>query len=445
MTVADERVAERTFLGHPRGLFVLFFTELWERFSFYAARAILVLYIVAPVSKGGLGWTDQRGLLVLGVYQFLVYLFGVPGGMVADRFLGSRKAVLWGTILICIGNSVLVAPPAWALLLGLAVVALGSGLLKPNISSMVGQLYADGDVRRDSAFTIFYMGINIGSFLSGITSGMIVMYFGWRWGFAAPAFGMLIGILIFVIGGKCLGNVGRHPRAVACAATMGGASAPAKVPLTSQERRRLVVMFVSFVVVVVFWAAFEQSAGMLNIFADRFTDRTVFGFQMPATWFQSVNPFFVITLAPFAAALWAWLGRKGRNPSAIFKMGLGTIVQGIGFVFMVIAFTRCQQAETGLCSPLWLALTYFCCTLGELLLSPVALSFITSNAPKRMVSSMMGIYFAVTGFGCFLASQIGTYSMVLGMLNVFVLVAAVSVAVGTMLVVFTKAINRYGE
>ena len=427
-------MANNELMGHPKGLFILFFTEMWERFSFYGIRAILVLYMVDKIANGGFGWTDSKALMVLGIFQMSCYLTAIPGGMIADRWLGARKSVWFGCLFIMLGNFFLVVPQEWAFFTGLTLIALGGGGLKPNISTILGRLYKDGDPRQESAFSIFYMGINVGAFLSGLVVGYIALKYGWHNGFLASGIGMLFGQFLYIWGQRFL----RHTDAVV---TQAAAGAP-RQPLTTAEKRRIGVIVFSFVSVIVFWAAFEQSGGLLNLYADRFTDRVIGPWTVPTPWFQSLNPLYIVALAPLMAMLWPWLAKRGKNPHAIVKMGIGTVIQGLGYLFMVVAVLQRDASATHQSSMIWVALVYLSCTIGELWLSPVALSFITATAPKQMTSLVMGCYLAVTGISGFLASRIGCIAEGHGELKVFLGLVIVTTALGLVQLAFSKKIIR---
>lgn len=427
-------MANNELMGHPKGLFILFFTEMWERFSFYGIRAILVLYMVDKIANGGFGWTDSKALMVLGIFQMSCYLTAIPGGMIADRWLGARKSVWFGCLFIMLGNFFLVVPQEWAFFTGLTLIALGGGGLKPNISTILGRLYKDGDPRQESAFSIFYMGINVGAFLSGLVVGYIALKYGWHNGFLASGIGMLFGQFLYIWGQRFL----RHTDAVV---TQAAAGAP-RQPLTTAEKRRIGVIVFSFVSVIVFWAAFEQSGGLLNLYADRFTDRVIGPWTVPTPWFQSLNPLYIVALAPLMAMLWPWLAKRGKNPHAIVKMGIGTVIQGLGYLFMVAAVLQRDASATHQSSMIWVALVYLSCTIGELWLSPVALSFITATAPKQMTSLVMGCYLAVTGISGFLASRIGCIAEGHGELKVFLGLVVVTTALGLVQLAFSKKIIR---
>lgn len=425
----------KTLFGHPKGLYILFFTEMWERFSFYGVRAILVLYMVAAVTDGGLGWEKAKALMVLGIYQMSVYMMDVPGGIIADRWLGARKSVWFGCLLIMIGNFALVMPGFVLFYAGLALLALGGGLLKPNITTILARLYEDSDPHKESAFSIFYLGINVGSFFAGIVVGYLAIKYGWRMGFLASGFGMLLGQGVYAWGQRYL----RHSDIV----TSSAAATFKKHPLTPYEKRCVWVILFSFMSVLVFWTAYEQAGGLLNLYANTSTDRMIGSFEIPAAWYQSLNPLMIIMLAPLAAMLWTRLERRKRNPHAITKMGIGTVILGLGYISMIAAVLQKNASSNGLSSMVWLILVYFTCTVGELWLSPVALSFVTKTAPKHMTSQMMGWYFAVNGIGGFLASWLGSKAGGIGEMKVFVILTIATTLIGVLQLLFAKRIIRF--
>ncbi len=402
----SQRTIESTFMGHPRGLFVLFFTEMWERFSYYGMRAILVLYIASTLDDGGLGWTKASALELYGWYTMLVYVMSIPGGIIADKLLGQKKAVMLGAIILVAGHGVLAIEALWAFYTGLVLIILGVGMLKPNISTMVGGLYKDGDIRRDKGFTIFYIGINIGAFLSSLIVGYVGEEIGWHYGFGLAGIGMLLGLVVYTWGQKYLKDVGNY---------VGTSTKPEDVearnrPLTRIEVDRVKVLLISFLIIIVFWGAFEQAGGLLNIYAQEKINRTILGWEMPASWFQSFNAGFIILLGTTVAAFWARRKLKGKETSTLLKMGVGTIIMGLGFVLMAGASKDASSTVFGTASFWWLAGAYLLHTIGELCASPTALSFITKLAPVKYASIMMGIYFAATGFGNKLAGSIGEAS-----------------------------------
>lgn len=395
--------------GHPVGLFILFFTEMWERFSYYGMRALLVLYMTASASAidPGMGWSGKDAIALYGWYTMLVYVASIPGGWIADKFLGQKKTVFWGGMLLVAGHGILAVPQDWAFFTGLILIIIGVGGLKPNISTMVGGLYKEGDIRRDSGFTIFYIGINIGAFMSSLTVGFVAYYYGWHYGFGLAGIGMLVGQLVFVWGQKYLRGVGEFS---------GGENvseaekAAAKRPLTKIEKDRVVVLFISFLIVIVFWGAFEQAGGLMNLYTDAKVDRYIGlgGLQeLPAAVFQSLNAGYIIIFGTLIGGFWVWWKKRGFESSSLFKMAIGTIIMGLGFVFMMFASQEASSEPFGKAAMYWIFLAYLFHTLGELSTSPVALSFITKLAPLKYASVMMGVYFAATGFGNFLAGSIG--------------------------------------
>ena len=395
---------QREIGGHPIGLYVLFFTELWERFSYYGMRAILVLFIYTSIDDGGLGWTKGEALELYGWYTMLVYVMSIPGGILADKMLGQKRTVMLGGALLCLGHLVLAFHGLAAFYAGLGLIVLGVGCLKPNISTMVGGLYKKGDSRRDKGFTIFYIGINIGAFLSALIVGYVGQNIGWHYGFGLAGIGMVIGQAVYVWGQKYLVGVGDY---------IGAADNPNKEfmdkPLTKIEKDRMIVLFLSFIIIIVFWGAFEQAGGLLNIYANEKVNLALplIDFSVPASWFQSVNAFFIIVFGTAVAAFWVNRERKGKEVSSLFKMAVGTIIMGSGFLMMAGAAMEAGSMPFGKSAMFWLVFAYLLHTIGELCASPVALSFITKLAPVKYASIMMGVYFAATGFGNKLAGSIG--------------------------------------
>ena len=458
---------DRGFFGHPRGLSTLFFTEMWERFSYYGLRPLLVLFMAAALADGGFGFSRDQASAIVGIYGFSVYLASLPGGWVADRLLGLQRAIFVGACFITaghlsIGLSGLAGPGGGKIpfFMGLVLIVLGTGLLKPNISAIVGDLYPEGGSRRDAGFSIFYMGINTGAFAGQLITGALGEKIGWHWGFGAAGVGMALGLVVFAMRrGKTLRGIGveptRHPDAVVQSrqertvklATFGGLAvigivfvlaAVGAVTIDAQaigrqlvnitlavvtlffiyvfvaggvntdEKKRIAVIFVLFLFAIVFWGAFEQAPTSLNLFARDFTDREIGGFLVPATWFQSINSFFVITLAPVAAAVWLSLGRRNRDLSSPGKFAIGLAFAGIGFVLMIFAANIVVNGGTGtLVSPWWLVGSYFFQTVGELSLSPVGLSSMTKLSPRKYVGQMMGIWFTASALGNLIGGLVG--------------------------------------
>jgi len=423
--------------GHPVGLYILFFTELWERFSYYGMRALFTLFLVAETTADnpGFGWTNQEALQLYGWYTMLVYVSSIPGGWVADKLLGQKKTVLLGGILLCIGHSILAFDSEMSFYIGCFFVILGVGGLKPNISSMVGGLYKQGDERRDLGFYIFYMGINIGGFLAPIACGFLAQKYGWHWGFGLAAIGMFLGQVVYMWGQKHLKHVGNL-----ISRKNEADKAILDKPLTSIEKDRVKVLLLSFLLIILFWAAFEQAGGLMNLYAQQKTDRTLLGFTVPASWFQSVNSFFIVTLATAVGAFWFKWKKKGKEASSIFKMAMGIIIMAVGFGFMSMASV--QYEETGSSAMYWLILAYLFHTVGELCASPVSLSFITKLAPLKYASIIMGMYWAATGLGNKVAGLIGESAQSLGEFEVFTGIAVIWTLIGLIVIMLLKPLKR---
>jgi len=426
MSTTTQLPHHRELFGHPIGLFVLFFTEMWERFSYYGMRAILVLYLVGltDAANPGLGWTKGEALALYGWYTMMVYVMSIPGGIIADKLLGQKKSVLVGGVLLLFGHSILAIEQMWAFYTGLVLIVCGVGMLKPNISTMVGGLYKKGDIRRDKGFTIFYIGINVGAFLSSLIVGYVGEVYGWHYGFGLAGIGMFLGIVQYMAGQKYLKDVGNFLGA----SQNEEEKALLNKPLTKIEKDRVVVLLISFLIVIVFWGAFEQAGGLMNIYTMEKTNRMLMGWEIPASWFQSLNAMFIIFLGTAVAAFWAKRKLKGKVSTSLFKMILGLIIMGTGFFFMTGA--TAQFEATGESAMYWLVFAYLLHTIGELCLSPVALSFITKLAPVKYASIMMGVYFAMTGFGSKLAGLLGEWSESLGEYTIFTGIAIFCVVLG---------------
>lgn len=383
----------------PRGIYLLFGVEMWERFSFYGMRAFLVLF-AADATRGGLGWSQASASRLMSFYALACYSLPVLGGWLADRFLGTHRTLVIGACIIAAGHFTLALPFLPTFFLGLALVAIGTGFFKTNASTMVGQLYQRGDKRRDAGFTIFYMGTNAGAFFGQIICSSFAESprFGWHWGFGSAGVGMLAGLITYLaLKPKYLAGIGGPPDRATKAAQRSHA------PVTPEERDRLTALLVLFAFTIVFWMAFEQASTSMNFFAQDHTNRKVGSFLVPAGWFQSINPVVLVIAAPFFAALWTWLGRRNREPSTPMKMAIGLVLVGLGFVFMMVGAQR--TAGGALVSPFWLFAAYSFHTFGELCLSPIGLSFVTKVAPERMVARLMGFWFFATALGEFLAGQ----------------------------------------
>jgi POT family proton-dependent oligopeptide transporter len=444
--LTTEQPHEEELFGHPKGLYVLFFVEMWERFSYYGMRAILTLYLAAPVLLGspqsGFGWTNTETISFYGTYTMLVYLTSIPGGWIADKFLGQKKAVMLGGILLVIGHSVLAVDAQWAFFTGLFFIVSGVGFLKPNISTMVGGLYAKGDDRRDRGFYIFYIGINLGAFLGALAVGIIAAEYGWHYGFGLAGIGMALGQIVYMMGLKYLNGVGEF---------LGSINSPnkdlMKKPLTKIEKDRMLVMFLSFLIIIVFWGAFEQAGGLMSLYTEQKTDRLLsfFNYVVPSATFQSINAFFIIALGTLVGAFWYKWGKKGKESSSLFKMAIGVIIMAFGFFFMSKASTEVVMDGDLVIEKsamIWLVLAYLFHTIGELCASPVALSFITKLAPLKYASFMMGAYFAATGLGNKVAGLIGALSENAGEFEIFTGIAITCTLFGLLVLALLKPLKR---
>ncbi|TPH17209.1 peptide MFS transporter [Litorilituus lipolyticus] len=401
-----------TFLGHPKGLFLLFGTEMWERFSYYGMRAILVLYLVDLVERGGLGFTRGDALSLYGTFTMLVYLTPLIGGWLADNILGQRRSIIIGGVLMALGQFALGTPHAYVqgmelemFYLGLALLVCGNGLFKPNISTMVGDLYNEGDHRRDGAFTIFYMGINLGAAIAPLIVGTIAEKGEWQYGFVAAGVGMVISVIMqLTFGKKYLGDIGVEP---AAKLALKNSTSDKKEPLTAEERDRIKVIFIMGVFTIIFWAGFEQAGGLMNLFANEYTDRMIGAFEVPASWFQSVNAIFIVIFAPIIASVWVKMG--DNEPTSPVKFALALILLAVGFFFMIGATLQQGGDVSVKTSMIWLILAYLFHTLGELCLSPIGLSMVTKLAPLRLASLLMGIWFFFTALANKVAAFVGSF------------------------------------
>ena len=432
-----EQSEHKMIMGHPAGLYVLFFTELWERFSYYGMRAILVLYLTAKTtdSNAGLGWENASALELYGWYTMMVYVMSVPGGLLADRLLGQKKTVMLGGILLCIGHIILAVDAIWAFYTGLVFIVLGVGALKPNISTMVGGLYRRGDARRDAGFTIFYIGINIGAFTAPLLVGYVGEVINWHYGFGLAGIGMAIGQIVYVFGQRYLKGVGDFERPSRADGT------PSSQPLTKIEKDRLKVLLLSFVVVIVFWGAYEQAGGLMNLYAKEKIDRVMFGFTVPASFLQALHAFYVILIGAPMAYFWTQWRKWGRESSSLFKMGIGTIITGLGFLFLAGAAQETLGSADGKASIYWMFAAYLFHVVGELSISPIALSYITKLAPAKYASFMMGAYFFVSGVGNKIAGLVGEAAQEAGEMTIFIGVFGFCALFGLTLVLFVKRLK----
>jgi POT family proton-dependent oligopeptide transporter len=420
---------------HPKGLAILFFTEMWERFSFYGMRAILVLYLTAETigRNPGLGWSDSDAYVLYGWYLMLVYFLSIPGGILADKVLGQKKTVFIGGILIAAGQFSLAMQSIESFYSGIILLVLGVGCLKPNISTMVGGLYKQGDSRRDSGFMIFYIGINIGAAASPLIVGYIGEVYGWQYGFGLAGVGMLLGQAVYIWGRKFLKEVGNFVPAPKLEGTK------INKPLTKIEKDRVIVLLISFIIVIIFWGAYEQAGGLMNLYTKEKINRLIFGWEIPASMFQAVPAIFVIVFGMIVAGFWNKMQKKGKENSSLFKMAIGTMVMGTGFLMMTGAALQSVDGEKAML--FWLIFAYLLHVLGELSISPVALSFITKLAPAKYASIMMGLYFGATGLGGKLAGMLGELSTVVGELEVFIGIFVFCIFFGALLLVFFKKLK----
>jgi proton-dependent oligopeptide transporter, POT family len=487
MTSPSTVSTDTSFFGHPRGLATLFFTEMWERWGYYGMRALLILFMTATVANGGLGFSIARASAVYGLFAAGVYLSALPGGWVADRILGQRKAVLCGGTILIAGYFLIAAPSIGAFYAGLLLVVIGTGLLKPNASTIVGQLYGPDDPRRDSGYSIFYMGINLGALLAPLACGWVATTYGWRWGMSIAGIGMTLGLVQYMAGAGRLGTAGLHPvpaapgaahprgalmKAVAGVAAVGLAvfaadatglisiqpedlSAAAGTLLTlvvialfgwmlfaadwtPAERKRIIAIAVLFVAASIFWSVFEQAGSTLNLFADRATNNSVFGYQFPSSWFQSVQPLGIVILAPVFA--WIWLSLGPRDPSSTTKFSLALIAVGASFLILVPA--SLAAAGGSKVSPLWLTTTYTLHAVGEMLLGPVGLSVFNKLAPARVAGFMMGVWFLSISLGNFIGARVSSVYEQFPLEQLFGYVGGFAVLAGIVLVFLIRPVGR---
>lgn len=486
MSLAPQASDEKTFFGHPRGLSTLFFTEMWERFSYYGMRALLVLYMVAPATgdNPGLALDEGSAKAIYGTYVSLVYLTPIAGGWIADRILGLRRAVLYGGIVIAVGHYLMAVQSEATFWLGLLTIALGTGLLKPNVSGMVGELYAEADTRRDAGFSIFYMGINLGSLLAPLACGTLGEEYDWHLGFAAAGVGMTLGVIQYVLGKRHLRGAGEHPQVPATAADKRGAlkvgaavvgflvvatAVPLMLSYSLASAASLsvtlliliipVVYFVAlmrgtagdgvgrqrvqafvwlFLAATVFWMLFEQSGSTLTLFAEQVTDLQVTaGWEMPASWLQSINPFFIIIFAPVFSALWLRWG--DRAPRTSVKFALALIIVGISFLILIVPMSAYENDGTR-ATVFWLVGVYLLQTWGELLLSPNGLSATTKLAPAGMTGQFLALWFLATSVGSNIGGQVASLTSG-NPVATFLLCGGLAVVFGLVMVSAVKRIN----
>lgn len=497
---AELEALDNGFMGHPQPLRPLFFTEMWERFSYYSIRPLLVLFMVATVGSGGFGFDEVTASAIYGIFAGSLYLAAVPGGWLADNWLGQERALWWGSIIIALGHLCIALSSMFGMTLffvGLMCIVLGSGLFKTCISVMVGALYSKGDVRRDSGFTLFYMGINIGALLAALIVGVFKEKGMWHMGFGVGGLGMLVSLLIYRfsaqktltryarakgitadwehandrhknIGRWVIGFLALLAATVVLVSTGMMPFQPEMVAeymtyiiaavvilyfavmfispkLDKTDKLRLLICFILIIGSTLFWSSFEQQPTSFNLFADRYTDLNVLGFEIPSIWFQSLNPLFILILAPIISIVWVKLGNRGVEPSSMVKFALGMLLAAAGFVLMIFASKNILTNDSGLASPLWLVGSLLLLTLGELALSPVGLSSMTKLAPKGMQGQMMGLFFASLAMGNLVAAFFGgnvSADKIEGLPDLFTTMAVLLVVTAALLLVLAKPINN---
>lgn len=440
----------RTLFGHPIGLSILFLTEMWERFSYYGMRGLLVMYMTDYLFLQGkaetvLGYATIGSILgaifgelnvqqfssqIYGLYTGLVYLTPFFGGMLADKILGQRRTVVIGGILMAIGHFLMAFDGLF--FLALFFLILGNGAFKPNISTQVGSLYAPDDPRRDRAFSIFYVGINVGAFISNLVCGTLGQKVGWHWGFGAAGVGMVLGVIIYIWG--------QHYLAPDNVMKRKAAHETKKEPLTKSEWRRVWSLIILCALNVVFWAVYEQQGNTMQLWADRQTNwPTIFGWTIPTSWFQSFNPFFIFTLTPLVVAFWAWQSRRKKEPSSVTKMAIGCVILGLSFIVMVAGAKIIGDGKGSL---LWPVVCTLLLTVGELYLSPVGLSLVTKVAPARIVSMMMGMWFLSSFFGNYLSGLVGSLYSVMPKEYFFLILTAMGVSAGVAIFLLNRPLQK---
>lgn len=441
--------------GHPKGLFVLFFTEMWERFSYYGMRALLVLYMTKylfdQISAGTevIGFATLRSILeglygpmetqalsseIYGLYTGLVYLTPLLGGFIADQYIGQRKSVYWGGFLMAIGHLLMASEQFF--LLALLFLIIGNGFFKPNISTQVGSLYSVTDDRRDRAYLIFYMGVNLGAFFSPLVCGTLGQKVGWHWGFGAAGIGMLIGLVVYHFGQKHLPQTRFDKVQSAETKTVNSK----KEPFTLEEWKRIGALFLVCTVTILFWGVYEQQGNTLQILADEKANWNLFGWEMPSSWFQSFNPFLIFVLTPLLSKFWGSQSAKNKEPGSVTKMGIGSAIMAVGFVLLVYLITTLGQTEK--LHWLWLFASVFFFTVGEIYLSPIGLSFVTKIAPARIVSMMMGVWLLSSFFGNYLSGRMGAYYKVMGEQSFLTMMIGLSVLGSVILLLLAKPLKK---
>jgi POT family proton-dependent oligopeptide transporter len=489
--VGSEPTRDTRFFGHPRGLSTLFFTEMWERFSYYGMRALLILFMTAAPAAGGLGFDAATAGAVYGLYTSMVYMTTLPGGWIADRLIGPQNAVLYGGILIAGGHFSMAIPSLTSFYVGLVLIVIGTGLLKGNVSVIVGRLYGPADERRDAGYSIFYMGINTGAFIAPLICGYLGQRVDWHMGFGAAGVGMTIGLIQYALGRKHLGEAGRYPAQAAspeaavrqrrqamlwssisiAIVVLGGlAMYTGLLPITPtqlsdaagyfllgltvaffawlflspgwtpRERKQLYVVGVLFLAAALFWSEFEQAGSTLNLFADRDTQNSLFGWEFPSSYYQSLNSLFLIALAPVFAWFWIRLGRANREPSSPAKFAFGLLLVGAGFAVLVLGAIFAEQGVK--VSPMWLTVVYLLHTCGELALSPVGLSAMSKLAPVRIGGLIMGVWFLGSAVGNYIGGRLAGFYETMTLPNLFEAVAAFGIGAGLLLLIVSPRLGK---
>jgi len=491
--------SDKTFFGHPQGLTTLFFTEMWERFSYYGMRALLLLFMVASVEEGGMGLDDKTGGAIYGLYTMFVYLLALPGGCLADRLFGLRKSIFYGGCIIAAGHFCMAFPFTETFFIGLLFIVTGTGLLKPNISGLIGELYpANEPARRDAGFSIFYMGINIGAFISPFITGYLGENVNWHYGFAAAGVGMILGLIHYKLTEKNLGEAGLEPSRlpdkaqqkkrersiwigiwstgillcifvgllltrtisinpvlfaqgsgvvlVVCAVIYFVYVFVAE-KLDPSEKKKILAICIIFLITTTFYAGFEGQGSSLNLFAERYSDLFIGNFEMPASWMQSVPPIFVVIFVPVFAWLWIWLAKRNMNPSTPVKLSLGLFFLGLGYLVMMVASMIVMKGEKPL--PTWLTVTYMFLTFGEICLYPIGLSVVTKLSPQRLVGQMMGVFFMSLALGNLIAGlfagEFDEQSVAANpglLVDLFGFVAKISLIAGMVVLILSKPIRK---
>jgi proton-dependent oligopeptide transporter, POT family len=443
---------------HPKGLYVLFFTELWERYSYYGMRSVLVLYLTAALISGGLGMDKAQALMLYGMYTGFVYFTPMIGGYLTDRFIPLRTAITIGGIIMACGDfSVFAFNSKYGLYLGLILLIIGNGFFKPNISTLVGELYEKNDSRKDAAFTIFYMGINLGALIAPLVAGFLaadlmqtnisgVIHYGYKWAFLASSCGMILGQIIFnTLGPRFLGEAGKT---VARKQVTVSNSDKAK-PLTKKEKQRTIAILILACFVVAFWAGFEQAGSSFTLYTKNFVDRTIFGYEVPTSWFSSLNPFFILVFAPILSALWVKLSKREKGDMKIpTKMAIGLILLGVGFLVLVLAVMQTGSNDHHIpvkASMLFIVFTYFFHTMGELFLSPVGLSLVSRISPVKIASLLMGVWFLSNAAANYVSGYLAAYTQSLGYLDIFLGIGIIVIILGLILMLISKFIVRLME